>query len=271
MNDATRTSGRPRLHTASIARPFTWALLAVLAVAAIASVAAWRFAVDERFDSLRESRFRFGLVTVRAALESGLRLGFAPPDLPGAQALIEQTQARQPDILSIEVFDTQGRILFSTDLGGFGATVPAVWRDGCLQRTDAPLRADDEDGRVQCVALVNAYEQATGGVLLRYRPWASERAGRGWSVAWLQPMLALAAIAAIGAALGWLLARPHERRLRSVVAALGGASAGTTGASGADPSIAGPVPAGLAALERMESELGRLDAEADAIDRMEAH
>jgi len=268
MTGAPRPVAGPRLRTASLTRAFAWALVAVLAVAAIASVAAWRVAVDERFDSLRESRFRFGLVTVRAALESGLRLGFAPDDLPGAQALIEQTQARQPDILSIEVFDPQGRILFSTDLGGFGATVPAVWRDGCLQRADAPLRADDEDGRVQCAALVNAYEQIAGGVLLRYRPWASERAGRSWSDAWLQLMLALVAIAALGTTLGWLLARPHERRLRTVAAALGGAAGAR---APVDPSLVGAVPAALEALERMEHELDRLEAEADTIDRMEAH
>lgn len=268
MIDATRTEAAPRLRTTSLARSFAWVLVAVLAAAAIASVAAWRIALDERFDSLRESRFRFGLATVRAALESGLRLGFAPDDLPGAQALIDQTQARQPDILSIEVFDPRGRILFSTDLGGFGATVPAAWRDGCLQRVDAPMSADDEDGRVQCVAIVNAYEQVAGGVMLRYRPWADERAGRSRGDAQLRMLLALAALAAVGAALGWLLARPHERRLRSVVAAVGG---GAPAPAGTDLSIAGPVPAGLAALERMETELDRLDAEADEIDRMEAH
>jgi hypothetical protein len=262
---------RPSASTASLARTFTWMLAAVLAVAAIASAAAWRVAVDERFDELRESRFRFGLATVRAALESGLMLGFAPDDLPGAQALIEQTQARQPDILSIEIFDPRGRILFSTDLGGFGAAVPAALRDSCLQPGDAPRRADDEDGRVQCVALVNAYEQVAAGALLRYRPWASERAASDRGDSWLAAMLAgLAALAALGAALGWILARPHEQRLRSVVAALRGGAA-ASGAAGAELAIAGPVPAGLAALERMESELERLDAETDAIDRMEAH
>jgi hypothetical protein len=255
-------------RTASLARAFAWTLLAVLAVAALASAASWRIGVDERFDDLRESRYRFGLATVRAALESGLRLGFAPEDLPGAQALIEQTQARQPDILSIEVFDPKGRILFSTDPGGSGAAVPASWRDGCLQGGDEPLRADDEDGRVQCVALVNAYEQAAAGVLLRYRPWSSERSARGWTGAWGLPVAALAGLAVLGALLGWLLALPHERRLRSVVAAMRGTGAPADGAALA---VAGPVAAGLAALERTEAELDRLDAEADEIDRMEAH
>jgi hypothetical protein len=272
MSAASHSGAGPRLRTTSVARPFAWALVAVLAMATLASVAAWRFAVDEGFDSLRESRFRFGLGAVRATLESGLRLGFAPEDLPGAQVLIEQTQARQPDILAIEVFDKQGNILFSTDLGGFGATVPTVWRDRCLERTDAPVLADDEDGRVQCTALVNAFEQVTGGVMLRYRPRGGDPAGRTGRKVWLPLILALAALAAVGATIGWLMARPHERRLRKVVAALAGAAGGgASDRAGTDGSLAGPVPAGLDALERMERELDRLDAEADAIDRLEAH
>jgi len=109
---------------ASPARAFAQVLALLLPVVAGIVLVVWQQAVSAQVESLRDSRFRFSLHQVKAALESGLRLGFAPADLPAAQGLIDQVLARQQDILSVDVFDAQGRVLFSTDQSGVGDSVP---------------------------------------------------------------------------------------------------------------------------------------------------
>jgi hypothetical protein len=239
-------------------------LFVALVVALAGSMSAWRFAADDELDRYREDRFRFSLSNVQSALESGLRLGFAASDLPGAQDLIDRVRARQPAILSIDVFDDDGRVLFTTDPAGLGATVPLAWRETCLSPGVGVQRIDDDGDRIQCLGLVNSFEQLSAGVLLRYRGSGGARPLQGWPG---DPGLLLAGFAAIfllAVFIGWIVIRPIEQRLGNALAGIESA-----GLPQDDPLIGHGAPA-LQKLSEMDAALARAEAEADRIDRMEA-
>ncbi len=248
----------------SLNRHFTSILCLALLAALAAAGAGWLRYLEERGAQLRESRFQFSLNSVKSTLESGLQLGLALPDLPNAQAPIEDVRVQEPGILSIDVFDTQGRILFTTDRNGIGAHLPAAWRAPCLA-PGAGWRARDDDGYLRCIALQNGYEQVAGGVLLRYT--LASRAGTfgALSERWPAALLLTAVLAALGAGAGWLSLRPLERRLNGL--------AGDIAAQRpvADGWLAGPLPAALAALQRREEQLRTAEREADRIDDLDLH
>ena len=250
----------------SISRYFSALLLTTLLTVAFLGWLIWQTGFSNQLQELRESRFQFSLDTVRTALESGLRLGLSPADLPGAQTLIDQARAREPGILSIDVFDPRGRILFTTDQDGVGVSVPVAWRNACLDiKAGAIWNSVEDNDNLQCAVLVNGYEQASGGVLLRYRsvPARLDMSGAG-SEPWLALLGTLALLLGIGSVLGWLMVRPMEQRFEAQTRALEG-----VGQAQDDPLI-GPVANATQRMSQIRGELSDIEAEVDRIDQMEA-
>lgn len=262
----------------SMLRGHVVTLLLLVAVVSAGSVWIWQSGIRDQVEDLRSERFRFSLLHVKSVLEAGLRLGNTTADLPGAENLIQAVRDRQPDILSIDIYDAQGDVLFSTDPGGLGLKLPAAWAQACL-RTDAssPWTDQDADGGVQCVGLVNAFGQAAGGVLLRHR-W-SARATQGLSLPTDWPLLASGVAALVLAAvwMGAALVRPLEaqaRQLRAWVESTPNTAqdappdAHTEGAPALDDF--GPARTALQAATEHDRWLSDTDAEADQLDRQEA-
>jgi hypothetical protein len=250
----------------SVNREFSAILLAALLVLAVCCWTIWQFAFTSQLYDLRESRFQFSLANVRATLESGLRLGFTLSDLPGTQAMIEQVRAREQDIQSIDVFDPAGRILFTTDQSGVGASLPDTWRIACMSSPPGAIwRSEDEDGNLQCTVAINGYDQISGGVLLRYRLQGlhgvrGSLSGRG------SPLLGvLVLLSLLGSTAGWLILRPTEQHLNLLIAAVEGQASAT------DDDMAGPAASALEKLGQIHSELARVEAEAERFDALETH
>ncbi len=252
----------------SLNRYFAAILCVALLATAAAATISWLHFAEQRSALLRESRFQFSLNSVIGNLESGLRLGLPLADLPGAQGQIEHVRVRDPGILSIDVFDGDGRILFTTDHGGVGAHLPAARSTPCL--ANGGWRGRDEDGSMQCGVLQNSYEQVIGGVLLRYQPVT--RAGtinllnRHWSVPRMMTVILvlLASLAALAIGAAWLRLRPLEQRLEALAAGVE-----TDRLAPAPGTLAGPLPAALVALERRAETLRAAGRETDRIDDLD--
>jgi len=142
------------MFTLTLNRFFVMLLALVLLVGSVAGVLAWREALEQRSAVLREARFQFNLNTIKRQLESGLQVGLQLPEQTGMQHLIEQVRAYEVVIRSIDVFDAQGHIVFSTDGGGVGANIPVSWRQSCLSATAANWGAEDEEGRLLCGSVI---------------------------------------------------------------------------------------------------------------------
>lgn len=256
----------PRAYTLN--RYFVLMLSLALLLTLAAAVFGWVATLEQRGAMLRESRFQYSLNSVRSSLESGLQLGLLLPDLPAAQELIEQNRMQERVILSIDVFDPEGRIVFTTDNGGVGAAIPRAWLGPCLSRArnrdgDNPnWSSQDDEGRLLCGPLVNGYEQVAGGVVLRYR--LSDRAstlgllGNYWPAA----LALLLGVGVLGSLAGWLILRRTERRLTHQTEAIAGLHPAR------NDTLTGPLATALAALDKLEQEQAAADREADRLDNL---
>jgi hypothetical protein len=207
---------------------------------------------------------------VRSGLEAGLRLGNTTADLIGTETIIEQVRNRQPDILSIDVFDAQAEVLFSTDQSAKGRRLPPDWAAPCLQPDAESWRGRDLDGGVQCVSLVNAFGEPGGGILLRHRRSASSVAGLALPADWLGLATLMAAMMlAAGSAAVWML-RPLQRRAHSLKEAVETQANGGMPAVSSECEVFGPASAALQAIQAHDAWLREVDTEADRLDRQEA-
>jgi hypothetical protein len=261
--------GRRLRRPLSLAAGLWPVLLVMVLVVTVGSMAVWQQAIHHRVEDLRSERFRFSLVHVKSVLEAGLRLGNSTADLPGAQALIRSVRDRQPDILSIDIYDAQGDVLFSTDPGGLGLKLPAAWNEPCLRaESGQPWKGQDADGGVQCAGLVNAFGQDAGSVVLRHRT-AAQAAPQRTVMAEL-PLLSGLLVAVVLAA-GWAgsrVVRPLEQSASALQRAVASAPLALPAT---EPSLEhfGPVSAALQALAAQEHWLAETDAEADRLDQQE--
>jgi hypothetical protein len=246
------------------------ALLALALLVSLGAFSIWQQGVRERLDAQREERFRFSLAHVKTSLEASLLLGMTAHDLPGAQALIHQVRNRQPDILSIDVFDPQGQVVFSTDPGAVGLQVPRTWGDPCLQQGGTPWSTHADDADLQCVGLTNAFGQPAGGVLLRHRLPSRNHPGLALPDVGPTWLGALLVVLAGGVALGASAIRPLERGAQHLREQLAQATEPQHGPPLATPCDFGPATQALQALAAQHTRLRDTDAEAERLDRMEA-
>jgi hypothetical protein len=246
------------------------ALLVLALLVSLGVFSIWQQGVREQLDAHREERFRFSLAHVKTSLEASLLLGMTAHDLPGAQALINQVRNRQPDILSIDVFDPQGQVVFSTDPGAVGLQVPGTWSEPCLKQGGNPWTTHADDADLQCVGLTNAFDQPAGGVLLRHR--LPSRNNPGLALLDVGPLwLGVLLVVLTG---GWVLGasviRPLERRAQHLREQLALATdASHVAPLEADPQF-GPATQALQSLAAQHARLSDTDAEAERLDRMEA-
>ena len=250
-------------RTTSVNFPFTLVLLAALILVSACSWVIWRVAIANQTHDLREDRFKYSINTIRSALESGLKLGFAAADIPGAQVLIDEARAREPAILSIDIFDAAGRTLFTTDEGGGGLNSPS--HKACLADAFSGVTLGrDDDGAIACTVMVNSYQQVSGGIMIRSQ--AVSRAGidDGLPDDW-RPLLALLALFTVtGGIAGWWVVRPIERKFEAAAMALAGHRPAV------DDELVGPVASALHQLGKIQDELCTTEAEAQRIDRIES-
>ncbi|UWE14286.1 hypothetical protein [Herbaspirillum huttiense] len=252
------------MFTLTLNRFFVMLLALVLLVGSVAGVLAWREALEQRSAVLREARFQFNLNTIKRQLESGLQVGLQLPEQTGMQHLIEQVRAYEVVIRSIDVFDAQGHIVFSTDGGGVGANIPVSWRQSCLSATAANWGAEDEEGRLLCGSVITGFDQVAGGVALRYgladRSSLLNQVTRYWPM-----LLGLGATLLCGGGLlAWLLLRPLERDLQAQTAALAGDGTAHNDA------LCGPLADAIVQGHALQQALAQVDREADRLDNLEA-
>lgn len=259
-----------------LTRGYLITLILLLLASLLGSTIAWRNISKDHIDAVRADRYRFSVGTLRSAADSGLKIGLDTASLLGMEALINEVRARQPDIISIDIFDAGGRITQSSDKASVGTTESLDWREACLAaRGEIRLLREDEN-LIQCAALLNAYEQAVGGVALRYRsvraPLLAEllnasRTDQATEGAWSHPaLLSLLglplALLVLGAVLGRWAGQPLARELRQADQSL------RSGQGSGDSALLGPMRGALETLKAREASARDIDAELERIDRI---
>lgn len=149
------------------------------------------------------SRYSFVVFTIKKSVEDRLSLGLALRQLRQMQDIIEREKVGDANILGIEIYDERGEILFNTDRGAIGASVPPEWLSVLGGVATQPFSLVDEDNLVVGLPLVNTLGKVEGAVILRY-PSAYLEAELGdllgsLAMRWLVVLGVFAVIAVFGA------------------------------------------------------------------------
>jgi hypothetical protein len=149
------------------------------------------------------SRYSFVVFTIKKNVEDRLSLGLALRQLRQMQDIVEREKVGDPNILGIEIYDARGEILFNTDRGGIGGSVPPDWLTVLGGAANQPFSLTDEDNLVVGLPLVNTLGKVEGAVALRY-PTAYLENELGdlllsLAIKWLAVLAVFTVIAVVGA------------------------------------------------------------------------
>ena len=233
------------------------ALLAgvVLSLALVVHAALDTF--DRELGTVKTSHFGFTVDEIAHAITVRTDLGLRLETIPEIAALLDRTQAADPDIDRLLVFSADGRVVFSTDQTDLGTTVEA--REGAGRWTEADERAVTVGS-----PLINNFGKVVGGVLLEseVRHSVSLRERAAITVFGIAAGVLAASLLLVSLFAGWVL-RPALNMLRQSDASLLAMAEGQVAdLEGAPPSVAG-------FHEAATGMLAGLDADAREIDRLD--
>lgn len=152
----------------SLARKVSAALIAILAVTMAVTAFFGFYKFEDEMSSLVRSRYSFVAFTIKKKVEDSLNLGFALRQLRQVQETIELEKARDDQIQGIEIYDARGEILFNSDRGRIGASVPESWLAPLAEASGQPFALLDEDAHAVGLPLVNNLGKVEGAVVLVY-------------------------------------------------------------------------------------------------------
>lgn len=135
------------------------ALIVALAIALALILAFLKF--DQRLFEITGNRLELVLEEVRRQTETGLALGLELAELEGLSAVLERA-AKARDVERIDIWDTRGRILFSTQLDSVGkddGASAAGYPDG-----PGPHRHRLSNKLLLSLPLTNGFGQLVGSV-----------------------------------------------------------------------------------------------------------
>ena len=219
---------------------FSLSLRIVLPVVAIASFAIvfngyLSYAKFEKHLSQVElSRMRFSVDEMKNNLETGLRLGLQIRALSNAQEIVTSSAQKDRGVLSIEVIDHEGKVIFRSGAPVTEKTYPRGWRTAVLGR-QKPLETLSSDAFFLMIPLVGMTEDSSGALAFRYSRDGHDRTMQGVLRA-LFPLNAIAiALSVVIGMVGvfWLM-RGALRRIHGVEQYVDKVVAGTVTTSGRD-------------------------------------
>jgi len=230
---------------------------------------------ERAFSGLTESRLAFLVQDLRETLEFGLDLGLDPAAMANTTSILAREAAKDPQILSILVFDDQGQVLHRHQREALSRPLseltPGWFRTALRTHPDAaPWRISDPDTLIVGATLTNNFGRAVGGIALRYdRSFHDHELAQALTGLTQAAGLILLAATLIALISAWLLFRSARRDLRRVRSALAGfledadSPAFQAGSSGSKLEI------GYAAAEQNSREFWRRLRQVERILRLE--
>ncbi len=132
----------------------------------------------QTFSQLLTSRFEFVTSEIRNDVENQMDLGLVLENLEITE-ILEAYALDDRQILSIEVFDEFGMVLYSSDSSSVGDLVPEEWISTWrLNFNNASWSTQDHDAVVVGTSIRNNLGQNVGSLVLRYsREFLDQRIG----------------------------------------------------------------------------------------------
>lgn len=221
------------------------AIIALAAVLGAAAASGWHASLAEGRVRAEVAAARDGYLVknLRTVAEANVSIGLTLDQMDSLQALIERERESADNVLSIDVFNSSGTVVYSTDRSAIGTSVAAPWVPFLDREGTWAIAGRGE--RVIGTRFDNDLGRAEGGIALTLRT-AEGAVASANPVARLQalsgPFLATAAALALAAALAAAALGSRLTRFRRAAALM------VTSSPSATPS-ADPL-ATLAASER---------------------
>lgn len=152
-----------------LATRITLALVVILAAGVAMTTVLSAHMFERTLSDFLTSRFEFEINDVRQRIETQMDLGIALSNLEGVSEMLDEYQQADEQILSIEVFDERGVVLFSTDPSFVGDLVTEGWITAWRSSRGRQVWSDlDRDARVVGVPLRDNLGRDVGSLALRY-------------------------------------------------------------------------------------------------------
>ena len=155
--------------TFGLATRITLALVVILAAGVTMTTVLSAHMFERTLSDFITSRFEFELNDVRQRIETQMDLGIALAELESVPEELEAYLHADEQILSIEVFDETGIVLFSTDPSFAGDLVTEEWVTAWRASRGQDVWSDlERDARVVGVPLRDNLGRDVGSLALRY-------------------------------------------------------------------------------------------------------
>jgi hypothetical protein len=156
--------------------------------------------------------------TVQASLQVGIQF----TEIRTLPEMLRREQLSDPLLRGIDVFDSQGQVVYSSDRARVGQKVPETWIRAAERSKTAEWSAEAVEDYVAGISVKNAFDLTVGFLALRYSrdevDRAAAKAGREILAAALTAFAGVAVLAPLALI---VVIRRFERDMRSLEAAAG--------------------------------------------------
>jgi len=118
--------------------------------------------------TLIQNRLTVISITMGESIESAIDLGLRLGEMRTAEEVIARAKRNDPGIASIQIFDNNGQILYSTEKEMAGINVPPYVLQALKDSGDRAWRLDRGNYFINGVSLLNSFDQIIGGIVLKY-------------------------------------------------------------------------------------------------------
>jgi hypothetical protein len=157
---------------------------------------------------------------IENSVQASLQLGMQFSELSQLPQLMQREKSSDRLVRGIDVFDSSGQVIYSTDRARVGQKVPPSWNQAAERSKTTEWATEATDEYVAGISLKNAFDLTVGFLALRYSRDEVERAaataGREILMAALGSFLGIAIVAPLALI---VVIRRFERDLRTLEAA----------------------------------------------------
>ena len=118
--------------------------------------------------TLIQNRLTVISITMGESIESAIDLGLGLGEIRTAEEVIARAKRDDPGIVSIQIFDDKGQILYSTQKEMAGTNVPSYVLQAPEQSDGRAWRLDRGNYFINGVSVLNSFDQMIGGIVLTY-------------------------------------------------------------------------------------------------------
>jgi hypothetical protein len=193
------------------------------------------------FSKIVQSRLLVIGYGIDNSVSSSLALGLSFAELGELSSLLEREKASDPLLTGIDVFSSDGRLLYSTDAARVGKPVPAEWIEAATHGAEVrEWHSTTDDELVTGISLKNNFNLTVGYLALRYtREYVENEVRRmGLELLLIGVVAFLAACLVVALALTLVLRR-YERDMSAIAARISGSADAAAVAPQFSPAVEG--------------------------------